>query len=831
MTFLNQHARTASPTKTDLLQPIGRSPALFGVFMGYIKDASDVQKNGRLRVWIPELGSAPDNSNGWIIVNYCSPFAGATNVDTISTGNVQTFQGTQTSYGLWMIPPDVNNIVAVMFLNGDQSRGIWIGCLLNQYMNNMIPGMAASGNNYQYPGTPIPVAEYNKWDPSISQPDQAVKPYEQTKFQGVGNQGLIKDQARGITTSSARREAPSNVFGILTPGPPITPPTSPPSGLSAEATAEFNLTQQANIRRKGGSSLIMDDGTGTEYMQIATKSGAQVRIDESNGFVYLINRDGTAWVEMDQQGNVMIFGATNVSMRAQQDFNIRADRNINIEAGQNIYLKAAQDTNNSTTTFTYNVNNIPITSSIPYYQYVGAGNGLGGNIVLQSLNDIHATAQKDMYLTVKTNNLSVQVETDLQITTVTGNQEFKAEGNIDLQTNAEYNLNTTSSINLQTSADYNLNTTANLNFLSATNINLTAADNILSQSALFDINGPSALTANVTIDGQLNVNTNLQVVENTILNNGWGTNFTSLASLNSGTPGSPPIPIPPVLPTPAGTAGSATAATPAEIKPLLEKINILATWKDSSSKFVRNAQSLQTTISQMPTYEPCPEHQQFTFASITGYVPVQTGGQSTYNGSGGAGNSATSSPGTNTDPGANNVILPPPSAANSAVLNGFNLPAYQCQLQIHEAVKYTSYNDSLGLPTGGIGHLLRSDEISLYPVPTAISPDQVSNWFQSDATTSIAGAIRLLTTDVWGNLSDVRQRACADLCYNLGESRFSRFTQFLGNMKAGNYTLAGDNLRASKWFTQVGKRGPDIITMIVQNVDPLGCDIKYPPTN
>ena len=132
MTYLNTHARTTSPTKNDLFQPTGRMPALFGVFMAYIKDAKDVQKNGRLRVWVPELGSAPDNENGWIIVNYCSPFAGATNVDTISTGNPQDFKGTQTSYCMWMVPPDVNNIVAVMFLNGDPVRGIWIGCLLNQ---------------------------------------------------------------------------------------------------------------------------------------------------------------------------------------------------------------------------------------------------------------------------------------------------------------------------------------------------------------------------------------------------------------------------------------------------------------------------------------------------------------------------------------------------------------------------------------------------------------------------------------------------------------------------------------------------------------------------
>ena len=127
MAYLNTHARTVS--NSDTFTPAGRTAALYGVFVGFVKEANDVRKNGRLRVWIPELGSAPDNPEGWIIVNYCSPFAGATNVETNSKADIESFRGTQTSYGMWMIPPDINNQVLVMFVNGDASRGIWIGSL------------------------------------------------------------------------------------------------------------------------------------------------------------------------------------------------------------------------------------------------------------------------------------------------------------------------------------------------------------------------------------------------------------------------------------------------------------------------------------------------------------------------------------------------------------------------------------------------------------------------------------------------------------------------------------------------------------------------------
>lgn len=830
MPYIDTNTRTTTPLSNETQKLMGRIPLLTGVYVGFVKDASDVQRNGRLRVWIPELGSAPDEEQGWMIVSYCSPFAGATNVETISKANLQTFEGTQTSYGMWMIPPDINNQVLCMFANGDTARGFWIGCLYNQFMNNMVPGMAASANNYQYPGKVIPVAEYNKWDTKVTSPDRAFKPYEATKFKGLGNQGLINDQGRGVTNASARRESPSQVFGIITPGPVIDSNVSP-----------------ENIRRKGGSSFIMDDSTGSEYVQLTTKTGAQIRLDETNGFVYLINRDGTAWVQMDQKGNIDIFGATNISMRAQQDINLRADRNINIEAGQNIYMKAAKDTTNSTTTFTYDVNNVPKPSTIPYYKYVGEGAGVGGNIVVQALNNMHATIQNTMFLTVKDNDLIIQVNRNFELTTVTGKQDYKSAGDISIQTDANYNLTVTGDI--KTSAE-TINNTANTSILeSAPTIGMTATDSILESAPIIgltgaveilgslDVSGNMLIAGTIggtvgggigaTLVGDLNIDGNLKV-------SGLAA-FNQLSTPSGGFTAPAPVVSPPSTPTTPGTPGSpaspdpASSATPAEIKQVTEKINILATWSDPESKFKRNSEALNTTVSTFPTYEPCPEHETFSFKSITGYTPTQNEGAKTYEGSGGAGNEPPPTVPTNTTPGANNTDIPPTPASESAVTKDFNMSAYQCQLKIHEGVKYVSYNDSVGLPTGGIGHLLRTNELTKYlPLGTAISADQVTQWFEQDAAISISGAMRLIGTDVWGDLTDIRKRACADLCYNLGEGRLSKFKRFIAGMKSGDYNLAGQSLRDSKWFTQVARRGPNIITMIVNNIDPNGCDKKFP---
>jgi lysozyme len=789
MPLIDTNTRTTAPLSNEKQIPLGRFPVLNGVYVGFVKDSSDIQRNGRLRVWIAELGTAPQEDQGWITVNYCSPFAGATNVDTISKADLTSFEGTQTSYGFWMVPPDINNQVLVMFINGDASKGIWIGSLYNQFMNNMVPAMAAGANTYQHPGKLVPTAEYNKWDTKVTQPDRALRPVETTKFKGLGNQGLIQDEARGITNTSARRESPSSVFGISTPGPAI-----------------INDVPQASIRRKGGSSLVMDDGVGSEYIQFATKSGAQIKLDETNGFVYIVNRDGTAWIEMDQTGNISIFSAKDISLRAQQDFNIRADRNINIEAGQNIYLKAAKDTNNSTTTFTYDVNNIPKTSTIPYYKYVGENNGIGGNIVVQALSNMHTTVSNDMFLTVDRDiNTSISRNHFL---TVNENSNYLVNGNFLLTTSGDQNYKSNNTF-IGTDSSFNLKAANSILAESLSSINLKASGGILTSASSFDV------SSGMKIGGDVQINTTLKVTASSQLGGSVQLGGTVITD----------------TPSPPGSASSpdiAIEALLAEIKQLVEKINILATWSDPSSKFKRNAESLQTTLSSLPTFEPCPEHETFSFKSISGYTPTKTQASKTYEGSGGAGNEAVNSPSQNTTPGANNVDIPPTDANTSVLSKDFNIEAYECQIKYHEGVKYVSYLDSVGLPTGGIGHLLRQNEISVFPIPTSISIEQVSTWFQQDAQISIIGAQRLLGVEVWGELSDIRKRACADLCYNLGEGRLAKFTRFLSAMKVFKFDIAGQSLRDSKWFTQVGRRGPNIITMIVNDIDPTGCSIKFP---
>lgn len=826
MPYINTNARTVKPVANEQLQPLGRLPSLTGVFLGFVKRADDVQRNGRLQVWIPEFGSDPEVESGWITVNYCSPFAGATNVEKNNRDEIELFDGTQTSYGMWMIPPDINNQVLVMFVNGDPARGVWIGCLYNQFMNNMIPAQASDAKNWQFPGEFIPVAEYNKWDLKVTQPDRAFKPFEETKFKGVGNQGLIKDITRGVTATGARREAPSSVFGILTPGPVIDESVEP-----------------EEYRRKGGSSFIMDDKTDSEYIELATKTGAKIRIDESNGNIYAINRDGTSWIQMDYKGNVDVFSAGSISLRAQQDVNIRADRNLNFEAGQNVFMKAAMDTVPSTADFTYDINNKPRPTAIPVNKYVGEGAGVGGNIVMQAWNDWHSTTENNTFITNRVGNLSVNVNQSVAVTTVTGTQEFSANKGFKFNTKASYDLNVLGDLRTSVKGKLSVTSVGQLAFCTDDTFNISAKKDISikSDEEKFSVTAQKDISLKSVAEGIFE-----QAAKSIAMKSGDPTSIEAPAIILKGPVLAPvsvasslfigPIPtgaigpvpavpiVPPVDPLKPEAALVALTAAKAEVKPLNTKINVLATFADPD-RFVRESEALSTTVTRFPTFEPCPEHDQFSPGSVTTSTPPENETDKTYEGSGAPGNETKASPPPSTEPGAENKTIPSDSNESSAEFKGMNTAALDCQLRYHEGVEDKSYKDSLGYLTGGVGHLLREDEKEKYPEGSKIPQSQIDEWYKQDS----ASATRVAQNQFsccWDDLSDTRKRALVDLSYNLGPKKLSQFKNFKKSMCEKDYAGAAAALKDSKWYSQVGRRGPNVVSMIGKDVDPTGCGLK-----
>jgi hypothetical protein len=277
-------------------------------------------------------------------LRYLNPFYGAMSTD-FEKADPTDYYDVQKSYGMSFVPPDVGTRVICLFVGNDSNQGFWIGCVQDTYQNHMIPGIAASSDVAWAPGQQekygvdyLPVAEFHKKKLVFPyKPNEQKKPVHPFADRLLA-QGLLADRIRGVTSSSARREFPSAVFGISTPGP--IDPNSKKSKIGYSDTGSTT----APTSRFAGHTFVMDDGdvTGSnKLVRLRTGGGHQVLLNDSANVVYIANATGTAWLEFTGNGKIDIYAADSVSIHSEQDFNFRADRDINIEALRNFNIKSA----------------------------------------------------------------------------------------------------------------------------------------------------------------------------------------------------------------------------------------------------------------------------------------------------------------------------------------------------------------------------------------------------------------------------------------------------------------------------------------------------------
>lgn len=339
----------------------------------------DTTYMGTLEVQLLRPGAGNDTSGSQVQqVKYMSPFFGSTSVEFVTNEN--DYNNTQKSYGMWFVPPDVGTLVVVIFINNDPARGYWIGCVPDEGMNFMVPGIAATENSVTA-GTKdqagrngrVPVAEYNKLENvSNADPTKFKKP-QHPLAKVLTDQGLILDDTRGVTTSSARREVPSMVFGMSTPGP-FDKRNGSKTGAVGKAGSKIPNVPVSHL---GGSTFVLDDGddkflrkkpaseAGPEYasvddgetggdptiphnelIRIRTRTGHQLLFHNSEDLIYIGNARGTSWIELTSNGKIDIYAADSISVHSMNDINFIAQRDINFHAvAGNVNVTAGMNTN------------------------------------------------------------------------------------------------------------------------------------------------------------------------------------------------------------------------------------------------------------------------------------------------------------------------------------------------------------------------------------------------------------------------------------------------------------------------------------------------------
>jgi len=346
-----------------------------GPYEAIVTSHLDAKYSGSLEVELLKAGVSgndPFEAGQRVLVKYCNPFYGITSYNGVTPNH--SYEDSQQSYGMWFVPPDVGVKVLVIFVEGNINKGYWFGCVQAENQNFMLPdGRAVTtytdvNDDVSLRGKKLPVGEYNKKlidnTRNLTDTTKFLKPINQQFVDILNNQGLLEDETRGLTTSSARREVPSSVFGISTPGP---------------------LDKRGNSRGKGGryysrlggSSIVMDDGDDkflrktsasegpaeyvnqftaeegdtadetiphNELVRIRTRTGHQILLHNSEDLIYIGNAKGTTWIELTANGKIDVYAKDSISFHTEADFNFKADRDVNIEAGRNVNIKSALNT-------------------------------------------------------------------------------------------------------------------------------------------------------------------------------------------------------------------------------------------------------------------------------------------------------------------------------------------------------------------------------------------------------------------------------------------------------------------------------------------------------
>lgn len=129
------------------------------------------------------------------------------------------------------------------------------------------------------------------------------------------------------------------------------------------------------------------------------------------------------------------------------------------------------------------------------------------------------------------------------------------------------------------------------------------------------------------------------------------------------------------------------------------------------------------------------------------------------------------------------------------------------QLKIDEGVVYEIYNDHLGYPTFGVGHLiLESDEEFGKPVGTPVSEERVAECFDKDIETAIGECHALYGEGDFGDFPEEVQQILVNMMFNMGRPRLSGFKNFNAALAEGDWDRAADEMVDSRWYRQVGKR-------------------------
>ena len=287
--------------------PSAESPGtnnMQGVHLARVVDIADPDYNNN--IWVEIIGQhrldsqdTQEDRHRYNKIRTINPLGGTINGSNYSS-----------PYGASFPPPAPGTEVLVAFA-ANQQEGFLIGALTPAGRNSSIPGLSANPvkgeENIIAPTLDSSGSEAQKNNAKVRHPSA----------DAIAQQGIPLDPIRGVGSSGARRESPSNVSGFNSP--------AGHSFIMDDGTVEYaeDINHVPDQSREAGKNNLV---------RLRSAGGAQLLLNDSAGIVYIISQSGKSWMQMDAEGNVDVFAEGSISYRAEDSINFYADDSFNIEA-------------------------------------------------------------------------------------------------------------------------------------------------------------------------------------------------------------------------------------------------------------------------------------------------------------------------------------------------------------------------------------------------------------------------------------------------------------------------------------------------------------------
>lgn len=299
----NRYYRTVKDVYNQNTMSSGiRIPA--GIYTGIVVNNQDPDNVGRIKVHIARLYAPIIPSDSEQSIDDTNYLGAVWCRRILPYGGTESGETGMSSYGMLGPPPAIDNEVVVAF-SGESDMGIVLGVLpFERRLNNIAGPHTSSTEEGVGPALELPRTVTDEETPKPTHP----------LYKQLEKQGLSLDRVRGLNFSNVIRDPVNRVFAISTPQ---------------------------------GHSFVMDDGEleqdSVNLIRLRTANGAQILMDDTNGFTYIVNRDGTSWIEMNRTGDIDVYAKQSINFSTEGEFNIHANGGVNIQGNRAINMKTLGD--------------------------------------------------------------------------------------------------------------------------------------------------------------------------------------------------------------------------------------------------------------------------------------------------------------------------------------------------------------------------------------------------------------------------------------------------------------------------------------------------------